>query len=63
MIEYDATDEGIKDMQELLAQHGITVQMFDMKNYAGLTYSELYSIAKAVIKAYTESQKKGEQTA
>lgn len=62
-MSYDATDEDIKDMQSLLAQHGITVQAFDLRNYAGLTYSELYNLAKAVIKAYTESQKKGEQTA
>lgn len=63
MNDYDATDEDIKDMQEMLAQHGITVQMFDMRGLAGLTFAELHSVAKAVIKAYAESQKKGEQTA
>lgn len=62
-MSYDATDRDIQDMQEMLENHGITVQAFDLRNYAGLTYSELYSLAKAVIKAYTESQKKGEQTA
>lgn len=63
MIDYDAEDREIQDVQDMLAQHGITSQAFDLRNYAGLTYSELYSLAKAVIKAYTESQKKGEQTA
>lgn len=62
-MSYDATGEDIQDMQEMLGNHGITVQAFDLRNYAGLTYSELYSLAKAVIKAYAESQKKGEQTA
>lgn len=62
-MSYDATDEDIEGIQEMLENHGITVQAFDLRNYAGLTYSELYSLAKAVIKAYTESQKKGEQTA
>lgn len=62
-MSYDATDEDIEDIQEMLENHGITVQAFDLRNYAGLTYSELYNLAKAVIKAYQESQKKGEQTA
>lgn len=63
MVDYDATDRDIQDMQELLAQHGITAQMFDMRELAGLTFAELHSVAKAVIKAYAEIKKKGEQTA
>lgn len=41
MYEFDATNEQIEELQDELLKKGITKEMLNLSNYAGLTYSEL----------------------
>ena len=47
---YDATYMQIFALQVELQQHGISKEMLDLDNYAGLTYIELKSIVDDAIK-------------
>ena len=50
-FEHDATDEEIEYLQNrLLLEAGITRSELDLRNYVGLTFSEIFAIFREAVR-------------